>query len=341
MKTLNLNKLTILLGLFLVSAFFTTSANALCVVNGAGAIVFDGAAKNPQDANEFYPVKGDTTLYDINGNVDYTANTPTPDCGITPDTYKLNLYKMGICKANPDLNDLTSCQMFFESAAGIELDIQAGVSTTLDIPEFTIDPGTYQYLYVLLSNKLGMKWSGRFNVAVDGSSGDGNGGTYCWTSNAGLYPTAFQNSDNDAVATVHGTSFEGGVKNMDCGTSEGTVVFANEVIVRFSEAYCSAALGENGDKMSFEKEGTGSARGTPTVNLLTTADVFATTCQTSAKIAWITDLDTSYTVTEDSTFAMSVKATDANSIQFSDGSSDNDIIKIMSGAPKIFLSVTD
>jgi hypothetical protein len=335
-NTLNLNKIILLTTLFLAAIAFSNSANALCVVNGAGAIVIadDGSG------NSTAPVKGDTTLYDTEGNVDYTANTATTDCGITPDTYKLNLYKMGLCTADPDLNDLTSCQMFFESAAGIELDIQAGVSATLDIPEFSIDPGTYPYVYVLLSNKLGMKWSGRMSAAVDGSSGNGNGGTYCWTSNAGLYPTAFQNSDNDAVATVHGTSFEGGVKNMDCGTSEGTVVFANEVIVRFSEAYCSAALGANGDKMSFEKEGTGPARGTPTVNLLTTADVFATTCQTAAKIAWITDLDTSYTVTDDSTFAMSVKATDANSLQFSEGD-DNDIIKIMSGAPKIFLSVTD
>jgi hypothetical protein len=341
MKTLNLNKLSLLIGLFLVSAFFTTSANALCVVNGAGAIVFDGAAKNPQDANEFYPVKGDTTLYDINGNVDYTANTPTPDCGITPDTYKLNLYKMGICKANPDLNDLTSCQMFFESAAGIELDIQAGVSTTLDIPEFTIDPGTYQYLYVLLSNKLGMKWSGRFNVAVDGSSGDGNGGTYCWTSNAGLYPNAPQNnSSDDAVTTVHGTSLATNVQNMDCGTSEGTVVFANEALLRFSQGYCSADLGANGDKYTFEKMGVGAARGTPTASLLTSADVFATTCQTAAKIGWTTALDTSYNVTEDSTFALSVKATDANSLNFSTGDN-NDIDKIQSGAPKIFLNVTD
>ena len=277
MKTLNLNKIILLTTLFLAAIAFSNSANALCVVNGAGAIVIaaDGSG------NSTAPVKGDTTLYDTEGNVDYTANTATTDCGITPDTYKLNLYKMGLCTADPDLNDLTSCQMFFESAAGIELDIQAGVSAV-----------------------------------------------------------AFQNSDNDAVATVHGTSLTGDAKNMDCGTSEGTVVFANEVIVRFSEAYCSAALGANGDKMSFEKEGTGSARGTPTVNLLTTADVFATTCQTAAKIAWITDLDTSYTVTDDSTFAMSVKATDANSLQFSEGD-DNDIIKIMSGAPKIFLSVTD
>ena len=47
---------------------------------------------------------------------------------ITPDVYKLNIYKFGLCTADPDLNDLTSCQMFFESAAGIELDIQLGVS---------------------------------------------------------------------------------------------------------------------------------------------------------------------------------------------------------------------
>ena len=39
MKTLNLNKLTILLGLFLVSAFFTTGANALCTVNADGEII--------------------------------------------------------------------------------------------------------------------------------------------------------------------------------------------------------------------------------------------------------------------------------------------------------------
>ena len=76
--------------------------------------------------------------------------------------------------------------MFFESAAGIELDIQAGVSATLPIPEFYIEPGTYPFLYVQLSSKLGMQWSGRMSNDVDGSSGDGNGGTYCWTSNAGM-----------------------------------------------------------------------------------------------------------------------------------------------------------
>ena len=73
MKTLNINKLTILFGLFLISVFFTTSANALCVVNGDGAIVI--AADS--DGNSETPVKDDT------GNEDVAANTATTDCLIT------------------------------------------------------------------------------------------------------------------------------------------------------------------------------------------------------------------------------------------------------------------
>ena len=330
MKTLNLNKLTILLGLFLVSAFFTTGANAACVVNADGAIV-------TASENSAAPVKGTVTRYEDDGTtVEYAAGDATTDCLITPDVYKLNVYKFGLCTADPDLNDLTSCQMFFESAAGIEIDVQAGVSATLDIPEFAIDPGTYPYVYVLLSNKFGMKWSGRMSNAVDGSSGDGNGGTFCWTSNAGLRASTF------VTTNAHGSSLASNVKTMGCGTSEGTVVFANEVLTRFTSGDCSSDLADDGDRSPFEdKEGAGAARGLPTVNLLTSADVFATTCANAAKIAWTTDLDTAYTITEDSTFEMSVKATDANNFEFSSGSSDNDIKLIQSGAPKIYLNVTD
>ena len=69
MKTLNLNKLTILLGLFLVSAFFTTGANALCTVNADGEII------TPANANAELKVSDDTTTYDEEGNEDYTAGT--------------------------------------------------------------------------------------------------------------------------------------------------------------------------------------------------------------------------------------------------------------------------
>jgi hypothetical protein len=324
-KTLNLNKIILLATLFLAAIAFSNSASALCVVNGDGAIV-------TVSGDSQTPVKDDTADEEV------AANTAKADCTITPDIYKLNIYKFGLCTTDPDLNDLSSCQMFFESAAGIELDIQKGVSATLPIPEFYIEPGTYPYLYVQLSSKLGMKWSGTFSNAVDGSSGDGNGGTYCWSSNAGMRASSYP-AGGAAFTTAHGTSLADSVKTMDCGTTEGTVVTTYELLTKFSEENCSA-LAPNGDKSTFAIEGTGSTRGIPTVSLLTTADAFATTCANVAKIAWTTALSTPYVVTENSTFAMSAKATAANSLEFSDGN-DNDIRLLGSGPPRIYLSVTD
>ena len=320
MKTLNLNKIALLIALFFVAIAFSNSANALCNVNGSGAIIIG------DDLTE--PVSDDTA------DDEFAADAAKTDCLITPDVYKLNFYKFGLCTADPDLNDLSSCQFFFEQAAGVEVDIQKDVSATLPIPEYYIEPNTYQYLYVQLSTKLGMKWSGRTTNTVDGSSGDGNGGTYCWTSNAGLHASTY-------VATnAHGSSLADSTQTMDCGTSEGTVVFSNEVLTRFSDDDCSSALNASGDKSSFAIEGTGSTRGIPTVNLLTSADAFATTCGNAAKIAWTTDLSTPYKVTENSTFAMSVKATAANSLEFS-SEDDNSLYIIASGAPRIYLTVTN
>ena len=328
MKILNLNKIIILSALFLSAIAFSNSANALCVVNGDGAIVtVSGDSRTP--------VKDDTSR-DADS---YTANTATSDCYITPDIYKINFYKFGLCTADPDMNDLSSCQLFFDQAAGVEVDIQAGVSATLPIPEFYIEPGTYPYLYVLLSSKLGMQWSGRMSNAVDGSSGNGNGGTYCWTSNTGMRASN-PPSDGSAMTTAHGTSLAGNVITLDCGTSEGTVATTYEVITKFSDSSCSSALAANGDKTTFDIEGVGSARGIPTVNLLTSADAFATTCANSAKIAWTTALVTPYTVTENSTFTMSIKATGANNLEFSDGDN-NDVLLLGSGAPRIYLTVTN
>ena len=321
MKTLSLYKIVVLIALFFVAIAFSNSANALCVVDGNGAIV-------TVSDDSRTPVKDDT------GDDETAANTATDNCTITPDIYRINFYKFGLCTADPDLNDLTSCQFFFEQAAGVEVDIQKDVSATLPIPEFYIEPNTYQYLYVQLSTKLGMKWSGRTTNTVDGSSGDGNGGTYCWTSNAGLHASTY-------VATnAHGSSLADSTQTMDCGTSEGTVVFSNEVLTRFTDANCSSNLAANGDKSTFAIEGTGSTRGIPTVNLLTSADAYATTCGNAAKIAWTTDLSTPYKVTENSTFAMSVKATAANSLEFS-SDDDNSLNIIASGAPRIYLTVTD
>ena len=335
MKTLNLNKLTILLGLFLVSAFFTTGANAGCVVNADGEIDTTYGNANP--------------VKDALARPDIAANALNNTCNITPAEYKLVFYKYGICKADPDLGDLSSCAMLFEFAAGIEHDIELGVAEVLPIPEFAIEPGSYPYTYVLLSNKLGMKWSGTFDAVTEGWQGtDGTDGKNCWTAGRGPSAGTYQDSNGAAVVTVHGTTLTINAKTIQCNPTMGTPAFQYEILTRFisedvedNPYYCSDNLQANGDRVAFtELEGVGQGRGTPTVSLLTTADVFATTCQTAAKIAWTTDLLTPLTITEDSTFEMLMLATDSNELGFDTGTN-NDIIQTLSGAPKIMLQVTN
>ena len=330
MKTLNLNKLTILLGLFLVSAFFTTSANAACVVNGDGAIVTTYANSDGK------PVT------DTVGDEDNAAGEQVDFCLVTPSEYKLVFYKYGVCKADPSLGDLTSCEFLFKEAAGIEHDIEKGVAEILPIPEFAIGPGIYPYTYVELSNKLGMKWSATMDASTQGETSGGtvSRGTSCWTSGRGPTSAAYQTDGGALVTTVHGNTLTDGLVTIQCAGTMGTPLFNYEILTRFSDGLCSAALGANGDKSTFELEGTGQGRGIPTVSLLTTADAFATTCQTAAKIAWTTTLSTSLTVTEDSTYEMMMLATDSNSMLWNSGVN-NDLYKIESGAPRIMLTVTD
>jgi hypothetical protein len=252
----------------------------------------------------------------------------------------LVFYKYGICKADPSFGDLTSCAMLFKFDAGIEHDIVKGATETLDIPEFAVEPGTYPYSYALISNELGMKWSGTMQASTTGKDPSGNtgDGVYCWTSGHGPRGSASQTSGGGAVTTVHGATLAQGAITIDCDSTAGTALFNYEIIPRFTDAYCNADLATNGDRSTFELEGTGQGRGIPTVSLLTAADVFATTCQTAAKIAWTTALSTSHIVTEDSSFSLSIKATDANTMHW-DGGVNDDIKFIESGAPRIMLDI--
>jgi len=343
MNTLNLKKLTILLGLFLISAFFTTGANAACVVDADGDIVTDYADESGDNGENF--AVSDTTA-DADG---LAAGEPRDNCLVTPAEYKLVFYKYGICKADPDLGDLSSCAFLFEFPDGIEHDIELGVEEILPIPEFAIEPGIYPYSYVLLSNELGMKWSATMDTSTQGETAGGtvSRGTSCWTSGRGPTSATYQTSGGGAVTTVHGTSTADGIVTIECAATMGTPEFNYEILTRFitedadqNPYYCSADLQVNGDRTTLDIEGVGQGRGIPTVSLLTTADAFATTCQNAAKIAWTTDLTTPITITEDSTYEMLMLATDSNTMLWSNSVND-DIYKIESGAPKIMLKVTD
>ena len=322
MKTLNLNKLSLLIGLFLISIAFSSGAQANNCVKDANGVIesADGASDNQVKATN-----GERTAF-------------TDACTDTPDEYKLTFYKLGLCTADTSFNDLTSCKFVINSAAGIEHTIIGAADTPMAIPEFVIDPGTYPFMVVLISAKLAVKHSFQTSNAVDGVTGSG---VYCWTSNAGY--TGYT-SENGVTVTGHGNSTSGGTQMLECGAEAGTAVFTHEVINKLNGDTCAATWVANGDRWQVVDDDNNVetvGNGTAVVNLLTATDGFATSCANVYKILWTTDLTTPYVVTENSSFGLSVKTTHAISLDFDGDNTNQDVIKAGADPVQLFLTVTD
>jgi len=313
---------------FLVSAFFTTGANATCKENADGKII---TVSGPSDKQVIDVVTG-------------VGERPYDSCTQTPDEYKLTFYKLGLCTADTSFNDLSSCQFVINSAAGIEHTIIGTADTPMPIPEFVIDPGTYPYMVVLISAKLAVKHSFQTTNAVGGVSG--SDGVYCWTSNPGY--TGFT-SESGVTITGHGNSTEGATQMLTCGNlaakNAATPVFTHEVINRLTADTCTgSSWGASGDRWAVVDNNNNVAtvgNGTAVINLLTSTDGFSTECADVYKILWTTSLTTPYVVTEDSSFGLSVRTTDAISIDFDGDDTNNNIIKAGADPVQLFLTVTD
>ena len=331
MKTFNLNKIIILVVLFLVSAFFTTGANAECATTGTKINIDVSGGGEPVDNGE-----GDSTV---------------DSCEQTPNSYKMTFYKIGLCTADTSFNDLSSCQYIVNDAAGVTHDVEYPSVGEMAIPKFAIDNGTYPYLVVVMTNKLGIKHSFEATNNVIGRSGTGK---FCWTdgvSNPGTY-------NNAAVMTYSGhsvNSVAGGTKTLECGTSAGTADFNYEIINVFNRANNNWCYTDGDDATSgtsnFAKlDGIGygdrtgmglMGNGTATVNLLQSDDTFATTCQNGAKILWTTLLTSPYVITDNSTFALNIKTVEGVSIDFDGGGSSATVLKVGANPPQLNLVVTN
>ena len=326
MKTLNLNKLTILLGLFLVSVLFTTSTYAECATTGTKITIDTSDAAEPVN-NQDGEGLGDS-------------------CEQTPDSYKMTFYKIGLCTADTSFNDLSSCQYIVNDAAGVTHDVEYPSVGEMAIPKFAIDNGTYPYLVVVMTNKLGIKHSFEATNNVIGRSATGK---FCWTdgvSNPGTY-------NNASVMTYSGhsvNSVAGGAKTLECGTSAGTADFNYEIINVFNRAnnnWCytdgddatsgTSNFASNGDRTPMDLVGNGTA----TVSLLQSDDTYATTCQNGAKILWTTLLTTPYVVTDESTFSLNIKTVEGVSIDFDGGGSSATVLKVGANPPQLNLVVTN
>ena len=317
MKTLHLNKIIILIGLFLISIAISTGVDASCRYNSGLLDV--------QSGNQEYQVYDDA----IAGGRYVDA------CNDTPDEYEITFYKLGLCTATSAANDLSSCQYIVNNTSGVEHVIKVGTSGAMAIPEFSIDNGTYTHMVVLISNKLGIKHSFTATNTLTGVAvgGTATTGTSCWTSVAG--PSAYT---NEQFTSPHGATTADGAQLIQCGTAAASApVFSYEVINKLTGEECSDSWVANGDYSDFGSVGNGNAE----VSLLKTDNSFATACTDAARILWTTTLTTPYIVTADSTFQLNMKTTDSVSIDFSNDENDNNIMKMGADPIQLYLTVTE
>ena len=315
MKTLNLNKLILITGLFVVSIIFSSAADASCRYTDAGLldVAVDGSGNS------------DAPVYET------SQNARGDQCSDTPDEYEITFYKLGLCTATTAANDLSSCQYIVDNAAGVTHAIIAGTSGAMAIPEFSIDNGTYTHMLVLVSNKLGIKHSFTASNSLTGASS--SAGTSCWTSVAG--PSAYT---NEQFTSPHGATTADGTQLISCGAASASApVFSYEVINKLTGEECSDSWVANGDYSNFGTVGNGTAE----VSLLKTDNSFATACTDAARILWTTTLTTPYVVTANSTFQLNMKTTDSVSVDFSNDENDNNIIKMGADPIQLYLTVTE
>ena len=307
MKTLNLNKIILLISLFLISAVFSTAADASCRYTDAGLL--DVVSGNT-----------DAPVYET------SRGARGDQCSDTPDEYEITFYKLGICTASTAANDLSSCQYIVDNDAGVKHVIVAGTSGAMAIPEFAIDPGTYPYMVVVLSNKLGIKHSFTASNSVTGVSS--SAGTTCWTSVAG--PSSYT---NEQFTSPHGATTADGAQLISCGAlADSAPAFSYEVINKLTGEECSDSWVANGDYASFGTVGNGTAE----VSLLKSTDG-----TDAAKILWTTTLTTPYLVTTESTWQLNMRTTDSVSIDFDGDENNNNIIKMGADPIQLYLTVTD
>jgi hypothetical protein len=269
--------------------FLPSGAEASCT-KVAGEILFAGGA-NPVQEN----------------------GVANDQCSDIPDAYLVTFNKLGVCKANPlegaaafGSPDFSSCQ-FMYNGPDLITEIRHPNLTSLSIPPFTIEAGSYGFLVAVLSNKMGMKHTATFDNNVSGTGT--SSGTSCWTSGGS---TTFH---NEVVTTPHGTTTTG--KTIECGTAAAAApVFNFEIFTHFQGAADNCTdfdtTGEfvNGgfSEALFNSGGTTFAR------VLTRNQGYASNCSNSAKLAWVVSQNTPFVVTPVSRFQLEFKLTDAVSI---------------------------
>ena len=189
---------TLLLFILLIGSNANAANYSICATNADGAILVD---ERDGDNTSFALASSPTSFTH--------ANSDDADqggyCEVTPDNYKIKMFKMGLCTEDPYQTpdagagntvgaDLSSCVTVFDKAVGKEVNIQPGGEVDLLDGEALILPiGTYSYIYALIDNVIQIKHIQEYAIASgagdfdirgyhatvnDGSAGVGK---FCYT----------------------------------------------------------------------------------------------------------------------------------------------------------------
>ena len=188
--------------LLLIVLSIGSNANAanysICATNADGAILVD---ERDGDNTSFALASSPTSFTHVNSSNSNVGGY----CEVTPDNYKIKMFKMGLCTEDPYRTpdagagntvgaDLSSCVNVFDKSAGKEVNIQPGGEVDLLDGEALILPiGTYSYIYALIDNVIQIKHIQEYAIASgagdfdirgyhatknDGSAGVGK---FCYT----------------------------------------------------------------------------------------------------------------------------------------------------------------
>ena len=188
--------------LLLIVLSIGSNANAanysICATNADGAILVD---ERDGDNTSFALASSPTSFTHVNSSNSNVGGY----CEVTPDNYKIKMFKMGLCTEDPYRTpdagagntvgaDLSSCVTVFDKSAGKEVNIQPGGEVDLLDGEALILPiGTYSYVYALIDNVIQIKHIQEYAIAPgagdfdirgyhatknDGSAGVGK---FCYT----------------------------------------------------------------------------------------------------------------------------------------------------------------
>ncbi|WP_023648883.1 hypothetical protein [Candidatus Pelagibacter ubique] len=267
--------ITFFLSVLLSSNNFANANDySICATNADGAIL----VKEEDGDNTSFALASSPTDFSH-------ANSSDPDrggyCEVTPDNYKLKMFKMGLCTEDPyripDSGsgntigaDLTSCISIFDNSTGSDVNIQPGVEVDLLTGGFTIPIGVYPFTFALIDNVIQIKHIQEYAAATGGDANfvirgydpdnnDGSTGTgkVCYTglnsADKKFVFTTNQERQSAGFTTLRGytlpTNFTGKQPSagFHCGTMSEAIAendWAISIVDNFGDRM---AIGQDGD----------------------------------------------------------------------------------------------